>query len=108
MRDLPQRSVGGVPVAAREEVVWLSRGLRDGSGPRVSSPPCKKRDLPKEVPLSLVLCDALCLLCSAGNIALLQAARADVHLLGTAILEHGDALNVWLELAVHSAVGVAD
>ena len=50
----------------------------------------------------------LCLLSSAGHVALLEAAGADVHLLGTAVLEDGDTLDVGLELAVHGAVGVAD
>ena len=45
---------------------------------------------------------------AAGDVALLEAARADVHLLRVAVLEDGDALDVGLELAVHGAVGVAD
>ena len=48
------------------------------------------------------------LLRRAGNVALLQATRADVHLLRMAILVHGDTLDIGLELAVHGAVGVAD
>jgi hypothetical protein len=48
--------------------------------------------------------DALC----ADEIALLEAAGADVLLLGTAVHEKGDALDVGTEGAVDRAVGVGD
>ena len=44
----------------------------------------------------------------ADEVALLEAAGADVHLLATAVLDDGHALDVGLERASHGAVGVAD
>ena len=45
---------------------------------------------------------------AAGEVALLQAARADIHLALMAILHDGDTLDVRTELAVDRAEGVGD